>query len=658
MNLNGLLARVVAEMYSPLLFGSASAPYSALAAMNWRIMRLALIALPLALLLSSAPAQGQTNPALQTCGLPAGGDIRATVTYTLSADCELNQPLIVDVQQPNASVTLTIDGGGYTISPSSSFAALHGFGGFIRALSSGVRIATVVLRNVTLDADGRSMNPALRAEHLTAVNVTFQGNNSGIWGAITSGMTWSLTNVLFRDNSGSLAGDPATLLVRDGGSLTMNNVAFEKNLAGSAALKFESGSTVNTSGCLSDAANIPRLVEGRFSHNLQPCTGNIGNSDTLDTATAAAQACGFPAAGEVREDAEYTLTADCDMTGDLYITEGVTVTVTVNGDPKAIRGPTGGAIIWVGHGSTLNLNNIVLHNVRINNWGHIKAEILAVRDLDQRFLLNLGTADFNRLLLDDLNFSAANSYAIVSLYYLGKGVTKIREGIFRDIVNGDGSIPRATLWAVGPSARITLTGCAAFIRNSPPETTLEQGGGVVSDRRTRDCPESLIENFHTAPLTYDSLPTTPTPKPAPTPTPTPRPCPSPPEGGRYGAIGSGQWQGHYARLGIQAQSNQAAWARGDAGVRGANTCFWDYDCSTNAHWAYGSYHATHGHVILAPGSSPPLAVGRGGGKYNLCFSVWENSCNSTEAWEFGHASGKQIYDEWFYQRETAARSDC
>ncbi len=155
-------------------------------------------------------------------------------------------------------------------------------------------------------------------------------------------------------------------------------------------------------------------------------------------------------------------------------------------------------------------------------------------------------------------------------------------------------------------------------------------------------------------------PPTPTPTPAfaPTPTPTPRPCPSPPEGGNYGAIGSGQWQGHYARLGIQAQANQAAWAQGDAGVRGANTCFWDYDCSTDAHWAYGSYHATRGHVILAPGSPPPLAVGRSGGKYNLCYSVWANGCNSTEAWEFGFASGKQIYDAWFYQREIAARSEC
>ena len=612
-------------------------------------MRLAFIALPLAILLSSAPAQAQ-NPTAQACGLPAGGYITQTVTYTLTADCELDQPLIVDVL--GSDTTLTIDGAGNTITPSSSFAALAGFGGFFRTSIAGDDMHRVVLQNVTLDAAETSMNSALRAEHLTAANVTFQGNNSGLWGYMISGEIWSLTNVLFRNNSGSLAGDPATLLVRDGGSLTMNNVAFERNLAGSAALKFESGSTVNASGCLSDAANIPRLVEGSFSHNLQPCTGNVGNGDTLDTPAAAAETCGFPAAGEIREDAEYTLTADCEMTGDLYITEGVTV--TVNGDPKAIRGPTGGAIIWVGHGSTLNLNNIVLHNVRINNWGHIKAEILAVRDLDQRFLLNLGTADFNRLLLDDLNFSAANSYAIVSLYYLGKGVTKIREGIFRDIVNGDGTIPRATLWAVGPSARITLTGCAAFIRNSPPETTLEQGGGIISDRRTRDCPESLIENFHTAPLTYDPLPPTATPKPEPTATPRPRYCPAPPGSPRrFGQIGSEGWRGNFARLGIQARtaSSQAAWAAGEASVSGINICLWDYECSTAAHWAYGAYQATRGHVHMAPGSRPPGAVDRGAsGKFNLCFSAWKNGCNSAEAWEFGYASGKQIYDGWLIRR--------
>ena len=620
--------------------------------MNRRILRFVLIALPLALLLASAPAQAQTNPAAQTCGLPAGGDITQTVTYTLTADCELNQPLNVDVQQPNASVTLTIDGAGRKISPSNSFAALHGFGGFIRAISSGGNIATVVLRNVTLDAAGTSMNPALQAANLTAANVTFQGNNSGVWGFIISGNTWSLTDVLFRDNSGPLAGDPATLLVRDGGTLTMNNVAFERNLAGSAAIKFESGSMVTATGCLSDAANIPRFVEGSFSHSLQPCTGNVGNSDTLDTATAAAQACGFPAAGEVREDAEYTLTADCDMTGDLYITEGVTVTVSVNGDPKAIRGPTGGAIIWVGLGSTLKLNNIVLHNVRINNWGHVMAEILAVRDLDQRFLLNLGTANFNRLLLDDLDFSAANSYAILSYSARGKGVTKIREGIFRDIVNGDGSIPLATLWAFGPNARITLTGCAAFIRNSPPETTLEQAGGVIADRRTGECPQSLIDNFHTAPLTYDTLPATP--RPTADQTATPSFCePGLGAPSRFGQIGSEQWRGHFARLGIQSRNaaKQAAWAAGDASVSGINHCLWDYDCSTDGHWAYGHYVATQGHNYSAPGSQPPTAAGRVySGRFNLCYSVWNNGCNSAEAWDFGFASGKQIYDGWLIRR--------
>ena len=130
-----------------------------------------------------------------------------------------------------------------------------------------------------------------------------------------------------------------------------------------------------------------------------------------------------------------------------------------------------------------------------------------------------------------------------------------------------------------------------------------------------------------------------------------RDCPAPPGSPRrFGHIGSGDWQGNFARLGIQARNaaKQAEWAAGAASVSGMNRCLWDLECSTDGHWAYGHYLATHGHSYGAPGSQPPAAFGRAGGKYNLCYSVW--NCNSAEAWDFGFESGKQIYDGFLIER--------
>ncbi len=130
-----------------------------------------------------------------------------------------------------------------------------------------------------------------------------------------------------------------------------------------------------------------------------------------------------------------------------------------------------------------------------------------------------------------------------------------------------------------------------------------------------------------------------------------RDCPAPPGSPRrFGHIGSGDWRGNFARLGIQARNaaKQAEWAAGAASVSGMNRCLWDLECSTDGHWAYGHYLATHGHSYGAPGSQPPAAFGRAGGKYNLCYSVW--NCNSAEAWDFGFESGKQIYDGFLILR--------
>ena len=414
-----------------------------------------------------------------------------TVTYNLSADCELTSTLTV-----TATASLTINGNGRTITPGSAIT-------LIEAVTSGSDTPTVTLNRVTLDGKALDNNQPLNVDKLIADQVTFKNNRDGVWGKLNSANhNWSLTRVLFRDNHGLyLFGEKqaSALDVSGSATLTLNNTAFERNLFGPAALHIVgSSATVTVSGCLTESANLPYFSIGSYTNSRSgSCTGKVGNNDDLSIARAALTGCGMPAQGEVRADAVYTLSANCHLTGALWIKEGVTV--TINGNGRALLGDWLNTVIWVGGGGRLNIENLVSQGVRMHIIrGHLEATLLAFYGPTQRSLFVGGTANLNKLLIRDQVAPTINTLILLDIAAADDtsafSVT-IRDAMFIDNANGASGEGR-TLWAVdtqNSAATITLEGCISYIRTTGDEVTAVQG--VLVDNRTGTCSDSLLEEF-------------------------------------------------------------------------------------------------------------------------------------------------------------------
>ncbi|MDD9955753.1 MAG: hypothetical protein OXP68_05985 [Anaerolineaceae bacterium] len=108
-----------------------------------------------ALLLTASPAAAQ-NPPVAACGLPAGGAISASVTYTLSASCTQTSMLSTTA----ADIEVTINGGGHSITSS---------GDVLFSVGSGV----LTLNDVTLNGGGLEFSQLVQAARLDATRASF-----------------------------------------------------------------------------------------------------------------------------------------------------------------------------------------------------------------------------------------------------------------------------------------------------------------------------------------------------------------------------------------------------------------------------------------------------------------------------------------------------
>lgn len=376
--------------------------------------------------------------------------------------------------------------------------------------------------------------------------------------------------------------------------------------------------------------------------------------------------------------------------------------VVVRNSRTSVSGLHGGGI-WVANGGTLNMSRSAVHgNTATQNGGGIAVAGGATVNITNSSIYdntalsgggmfigqggsanptvtlrhvtitgNKHTGSSNR---GGLRLNFGNAHLQNSIIYGNQGINcdapnnsqATFDTLSGNIIGGAGNANQCT-----PDQLTSDPQLSSSATGSPPYFTIPAGSpavnaatcisGITEDQRGVTRPQESscdIGAFEYVP----PPPPPPSKAEAPPATSTPLPCPSAPGAGAFGPIGSGAWRNHFARLGIQAANaaKQTEWARGDASVSGANVCLWEYECSTDGHWAYGHYHATHGHNYQAPGTRPPVAVNRSpGGAFNLCYSVWSGGCNSAEAWQFGHASGKQIYERWLYGRQLqAAPSGC
>ncbi len=506
-----------------------------------------LIFVLLAALTAVSPAAAQpTNPPLADCDFPAQGKIVATVTYTLSADCTLTGPLT-----KNGPVSITINGEGHTITfPIGKKALLEDE---INTVCSG---STINLNEVTIDAGGseRAGGTLPRAMRicgtLDADEVTFRGGYGGPFLVVLEGGRAELSNTLFEDNFHSELGNDrsnnasAALI---SGVADFEDVVIRGNRYSAAAVKLrrnqnadEDTATLTTTGCLWTAGNIPRNIDdtyGDWTDNSSddPCTGNTGNGGTVraepQPAPCGLPLGGLPDSGNLIASRVYNLSADCNLAGSLYISEGLQV--TINGNGRRIRTDVN-ARIELARNSTLTINNVHLDGVRILNFGAMTLSRISFSNVTNTGIFDVGELTIRNSLTED------NKEPVVYAYFgYGAGNTTIRDSVIRNTDaqrhERTADFDRAALYAHGNGASITLEGCITFENNKPRDTQAVQNG-TITDNSDGVCPASVAVG--PGPPPPDPKPTpddpdppepqrTPTPLHTPTHTPTPPHTPTP-----------------------------------------------------------------------------------------------------------------------------------
>ena len=225
----------------------------------------------------AAPVQGQVATALQC----AANALTDGTDYALGADCNAAGTAITVA----AGVTATVDGGGFTISGTTSVVIT------VTGAGAELTVSNLTISGVTAD---RAVNVTDGAT-LNLNNVTITGSGTNIRAAIN---VWRSTlnarNVIFRDNVaetsirvGGDAGNPSTA--------TLNNVQFLNNAAparhaqgrqGSAITVWTPGGTVDFNGGVvtgnSGQAGVILVNDGTLT--LRGCIRSSGNTDDSDGA--------------------------------------------------------------------------------------------------------------------------------------------------------------------------------------------------------------------------------------------------------------------------------------------------------------------------------------------------------------------------------------
>ncbi len=424
-----------------------------------------------------ASALAQTNLPVTACGMPAGGVIFQTVTYTLSANCELTSQInIATAPMGDPPIAVTINGGGYRISG----------GSFTFFLGPK---AVLNLNDVTIYGGNIERTHIVSAGSVNANRVTL---TSGYRGPAISADQTNLNNVLFTSNyhgALSLLGRHSSALqARKNSSHTLTDVVFRNNERANGAVTLLSGSTLTTEGCLTLSGNVPYDIYDGFGgtwtdNSTGPCTGSIGNGHQAAIPAPQLMACGFPAAGNLDASATYRLSADCKLTGVYFISEHVDIRVIGNG--RAIRTSRSGYSFKTAATSSLLLQNVALEGIRFLHWGDFRAGRIRVTDTDNGFMYNLGEARFSNALFEGNSTTIVFSVVLAHNPY-ENGFTNFTDVTFRDNTGGRGAL--VTFGSI-----IELNGCIHFENNSEDIYIFENSGGAITDNRDPDCDDVITD---------------------------------------------------------------------------------------------------------------------------------------------------------------------
>ncbi len=463
---------------------------------------------------SSAQAQG-TNPTAAACGLPASGNIYASVTYTLTDDCTQTGALILQVQDAGQpGLTLTIDGAGHTIR--------LGAGTWLFAATNEAR-NVIVLRNVTIDGQ-LNYHPVNLQGSISAENVTFtKMSGTVIHGGAAPSLT--LTNVLFDSNFNASTGfgaNGSTLNIPAGSSATVTNAVFRNN--GEMNIVMHSGGSLTTEGCLSFLGNFAYNVmhsgvwsgAGSWTDNSTgECSGDIGNGDSASPPPVRYSPCGLPSSlALIDTGVTFTLRADCEGIIGFVLSEGVQATIRGNG--YRISGNASlPAVFRVAGDASLTISDAIFDMGQIVNYGGtLTVSHSEVRNSANLALINFGTASFSNMLFQDNSGPSdggsydAGLYDAVSTFM--KGNAAFSNSRFVNISGGS-----AAFRVRGPVV-LNFNDCIIFegLAQGYPETVASFGATVNDNRDSAACnptvgprpPESPDERDKDDSSSYTFLP--------------------------------------------------------------------------------------------------------------------------------------------------------
>ena len=450
---------------------------------------------------SSHHRPAQTDPTPAACGLPAGGVVYHANTWTLSANCTQTDWILLHTQMNSgASNKIVINGNNKAIKSTNNK-------GFINCAGSPAGTPSddkmsLTINNVTIDGGGSSSKGAIWSQNckVTLNNVTLTNTYaSAIMGGSGAGAgnrgEFILNDVLFEDLQGfySYHGSrPSAINARLSSSWTLNNVVIRDVYGGAFAIGPAWASAADKllgtapsftfTGCYTAERIFVRERHSSVSPvSLPKCTGTIGNQGSAVKTVPHPQpaACGLPSSGFLLQDATYSLSADCALTGTLYIPAGVTITIQGNG--RAITPKAGSSVIDNGGNLTIRsaiIQNATTYPLRARYTGALTVEDSVFRNNARPLLIKDPTATFNNVLFE--NQSVASSWNNGhSLLVMVESDLTLQRSTFRNNQNGGSAIYLAwkSLDGVGP--KVKLEGCATFSNNSPSlKHKIRQSGGV------------------------------------------------------------------------------------------------------------------------------------------------------------------------------------
>ena len=460
-------------------------------------VRLALVLSLTLLLLCAAPALAQSNPTPDSCGLPKGGVIYTAVTYTLTSDCTQTSKLTIHADIP-ANSTVTIDGKGYTVEASS----LNGTDEFLWCVGLTKDNLKVEIKDLTIKGGGSNGSAALKLDRchgdLDRVTITDSGGRA-IYSAASSSRTITLDSVLIQRSGGGYQFYHRTGALEFSGDLTVNitNSVFRDVTSLASALvntDAQSGTTsITLNGCLTKERIYPQFSYGDITDNSTgACTGTIGNGGSADLPNPAptAGACGLPLQGVLQNSASYSLTANCQLTGPLYIPKGLTV--SINGNGYKIKSPSGKRGIHTG-GTTTISNAVFDGGSDANLVTALKSNLTVTQSTFRNHKRPLriydATITFDRVLFEENDVGTYNWGSVMQVFR--SATVTVRDSILRDNKGGRGAIfigfPHSSSQNIKPS--VTLTGCTNFSGNTPADSFINNSGndGTLTNNASGAC---------------------------------------------------------------------------------------------------------------------------------------------------------------------------